>query len=138
MVDLPAGLSACGGQAGHHLGLPAMHARLVQRQNGILVRYKPEFDSLIGLKASQAGKMGVEGSIPSSGSRVVFIIQFVTIATMAKKRGDLLVGMVCKNCKTRNYVTMRNKVNLEGKLTLKKFCKTCKKKTEHRETNKLK
>jgi large subunit ribosomal protein L33 len=54
------------------------------------------------------------------------------------KRTDKIVALVCKVCKSQNYVTYRNKVNIEGKLVLKKFCKKCKKKTEHKETSKLK
>jgi large subunit ribosomal protein L33 len=57
---------------------------------------------------------------------------------MAKKRGDKIVAMVCTVCKSQNYATTRNKVNIEGKLTLKKYCKQCKKKTLHKETSKLK
>ncbi|MHA2055537.1 MAG: 50S ribosomal protein L33 [Candidatus Hodarchaeales archaeon] len=57
---------------------------------------------------------------------------------MAKKRSDKIVAMICQNCKSQNYVTMRNKVNLEGKLILKKYCKVCRKQTEHKETAKLK
>ncbi len=62
---------------------------------------------------------------------------------MAKKGAREIVAMVCSVCKSQNYVTMRNKVNMqvktgETKLQLKKFCKTCKKSTPHKETAKLK
>jgi large subunit ribosomal protein L33 len=57
---------------------------------------------------------------------------------MAKKGAREIVALVCKNCKAQNYVTFRNKVNLEEKLVLKKFCKHCKKVTEHKESSKLK
>lgn len=61
---------------------------------------------------------------------------------MAKKGAREIVGMICKHCKSQNYVTQRNKVNLDtkgkGKLEIKKYCKTCKKQTLHKETNKLK
>jgi len=61
---------------------------------------------------------------------------------MAKKGAREIVAMVCSVCKAQNYVTMRNKVNMqvkgEGKLALKKFCKNCKKNTSHKETAKLK
>ena len=58
---------------------------------------------------------------------------------MAKKRGGReVVGMICANCKSQNYVTHRNKTNIEGKLTVKKYCKVCKKHTPHKETLKLK
>ena len=57
---------------------------------------------------------------------------------MAKKGSRDVVGMVCADCKSQNYATTRNKLNIEGKLQLKKFCKRCKKQTLHKETVKLK
>ena len=63
---------------------------------------------------------------------------------MAKKGAREIVGMICSVCKSQNYVTFRNKVNLEtkgtkgSKLELKKYCKKCKKVTLHKETSKLK
>lgn len=58
--------------------------------------------------------------------------------------GREIVGLVCKECKSQNYATTRNKVNIQnktggsGKLEVKKYCKRCKKKTVHKETLKLK
>ncbi|MBN1169044.1 50S ribosomal protein L33 [Candidatus Woesebacteria bacterium] len=58
--------------------------------------------------------------------------------------GREIVGMVCTKCKSQNYITTRNKVNIQnktggsGKLEVKKYCKNCKKKTTHKETSKLK
>lgn len=58
---------------------------------------------------------------------------------MAKKgEHRVKLGLVCKVCKNRNYVTTRNKLNTADKLLLKKFCKQCRKVTEHKETEKLK
>lgn len=61
---------------------------------------------------------------------------------MAKKGAREIVGMICPICKSQNYVTFRNKVNMDvkgkGKLELKKYCKRCKKQTLHKETSKLK
>jgi len=57
---------------------------------------------------------------------------------MAKKGARELVALICKDCKSQNYVTERNKVNMEKKLEIKKWCKTCKKQTLHKETTKLK
>ncbi len=63
---------------------------------------------------------------------------------MAKKGAREIVAMVCTVCKSQNYVTERNKVNMqnsakgETKLILKKFCKRCNKTTSHKETSKLK
>jgi large subunit ribosomal protein L33 len=58
---------------------------------------------------------------------------------MAKKKGARTIfGLVCTICKSRNYVSERNKVNTEEKLRLSKFCKICRKKTEHKENAKMK
>ncbi len=61
---------------------------------------------------------------------------------MAKKGAREIVGMICKDFKSQNYVTDRNKVNMDtkgkGKLELKKYCQNCKKVTSHKETSKLK
>ena len=56
---------------------------------------------------------------------------------MAKKTQRIILGLVCSECKNRNYISERNKVNTEEKLTLKKYCKKCKKRTLHKETSKL-
>ncbi|NMB57114.1 50S ribosomal protein L33 [Candidatus Beckwithbacteria bacterium] len=48
------------------------------------------------------------------------------------------LGLVCSVCKSRNYITSRNKVNTEEKLKLLKYCKKCQKRTEHKEVAKLK
>ena len=57
---------------------------------------------------------------------------------MAKKGAREIVAMVCTVCKSQNYVTTRNKVNMEKKLEIKKWCKHCKKVQLHKETVKLK
>lgn len=61
---------------------------------------------------------------------------------MAKKGAREIVALICPECKSQNYVTMRNKINLDtkgkGKLQLKKYCKHCKKITLHKESTKLK
>lgn len=63
---------------------------------------------------------------------------------MSKKNADKIVGLICPVCKAQNYVTFRNKINLETKgtkgvkLELKKYCKKCRKVTLHKETSKLK
>jgi len=58
---------------------------------------------------------------------------------MAKKGAREIVGLVCSVCKSQNYVTTRNKVNMENvKLEVMKFCNRCHKKTSHKETAKLK
>lgn len=63
---------------------------------------------------------------------------------MAKKGGREIVGMICSKCKSQNYVTTRNKINMEtkgkkgSKLEINKFCRTCRIQTLHKETTKLK
>lgn len=61
---------------------------------------------------------------------------------MAKKGAREIVAMICSSCKSQNYVTERNKINMEtkgkGKLELNKYCQKCKKKTTHKESSKLK
>jgi len=57
---------------------------------------------------------------------------------MAKKGAREIVALVCPVCKSQNYVTTRNKINMEGKLEIKKFCKRCKVYRPHKETVNLK
>ncbi|MFH1535724.1 MAG: 50S ribosomal protein L33 [Patescibacteria group bacterium] len=57
---------------------------------------------------------------------------------MAKGEHRTKLGLFCSACKSRNYITERNKLNTLEKLVLKKYCRFCKKKTEHKETEKLK
>ena len=61
---------------------------------------------------------------------------------MAKKGAREIIAMICTTCKSQNYVTDRNKVNMDvkgkGKLELNKYCNNCKKVTTHKETSKLK
>jgi len=63
---------------------------------------------------------------------------------MAKKGARELIALVCSVCKSQNYLTERNKINMEtkgnkgSKLELKKYCRTCRKVQIHKETQKLK
>lgn len=57
---------------------------------------------------------------------------------MAKGEHRITIALVCTVCKNRNYLTTRNKLNTPEKLVLKKYCRHCRKKTEHKETEKLK
>lgn len=56
----------------------------------------------------------------------------------AKKTPRILLGMVCTVCGAQNYLTERNKTNTPEKLKLVKYCHWCKKRTDHKETQKLK
>jgi len=61
---------------------------------------------------------------------------------MAKKGARELVSLICSVCKNQNYITDRNKINMDlkgkGKLQIKKYCKLCKKAQLHKESSKLK
>jgi len=57
---------------------------------------------------------------------------------MAKKGAREFVALICSVCKNQNYITERNKINMEGKLEIKKYCKFCKKHQLHKESAKLK
>jgi large subunit ribosomal protein L33 len=61
---------------------------------------------------------------------------------MAKKGARESIALICTVCKSQNYLTSRNKVNMDtkgkGKLQLEKFCQKCKKYTPHKESSKLK
>ena len=56
------------------------------------------------------------------------------------KKGEhrIIIGFVCSACKSRNYVSQKNKLETPDKLKLNKFCKFCRKVTEHKESEKLK
>ncbi|MGQ9730961.1 MAG: 50S ribosomal protein L33 [Candidatus Zipacnadales bacterium] len=40
----------------------------------------------------------------------------------------------CKECKSNNYVTAKNRQNVRDRLTRKKYCPPCGRHTEHIET----
>lgn len=44
------------------------------------------------------------------------------------------VTMACSECKSRNYITKKNKKNNADRLEMNKFCKFCNKHTVHKET----
>jgi large subunit ribosomal protein L33 len=64
--------------------------------------------------------------------------------SMAKKGARELVALICTVCKNQNYLTERNKINMEtkgkkgSKLEIKKYCKHCRKIQLHKESSKLK
>ncbi|MGO1511378.1 MAG: 50S ribosomal protein L33 [Actinomycetaceae bacterium] len=55
---------------------------------------------------------------------------------MATKSADIRpkITLACENCKSRNYITKKNKRNTPDRLELQKFCPRCNSKTGHRET----
>jgi large subunit ribosomal protein L33 len=53
---------------------------------------------------------------------------------MAKTDNRPTITLACSNCKRRNYVTEKNRVNDRERIELKKFCRWCRQHTVHRET----
>lgn len=56
---------------------------------------------------------------------------------MAKKGSRILIALICEHCKSKNYVTTKNKVNTPEGLKIKKYCSKCKKRTVHKESKKI-
>ncbi len=46
----------------------------------------------------------------------------------------IIITLECKECKRRNYSTMKNRRNSPEKLEIKKYCRFCRKHTPHKET----
>lgn len=44
------------------------------------------------------------------------------------------VTLACAECKSRNYITEKNKLNHPDRIELKKYCPRCRKHTVHKET----
>ncbi len=55
---------------------------------------------------------------------------------MAGKSNEkrILVTLECTECKRRNYITKKNKVNDRERLELKKYCRFDRRHTSHKET----
>ncbi|MCD6098928.1 50S ribosomal protein L33 [bacterium] len=45
-----------------------------------------------------------------------------------------IIVLACTECKSRNYVTTKNKRKHTGRFEIRKFCPKCNKHTIHRET----
>jgi large subunit ribosomal protein L33 len=56
---------------------------------------------------------------------------------MAKKEQRIIFAFICQVCKSANYTSSKNKLNVKDKVVLSKYCKRCKKHTEHKEKEKL-
>ena len=53
---------------------------------------------------------------------------------MAKSDNRPTITLACEECKRRNYVTKKNKVNDRERIELKKYCRWCRRHTPHKET----
>ena len=56
---------------------------------------------------------------------------------MASKSQDVRpkITLACSECKERNYITKKNRLNTPDRLELQKYCPRCRKSTLHRETH---
>jgi len=52
---------------------------------------------------------------------------------MAGKENRVVVTLACSDCRSRNYVTQKNRQKTKDRLQLKKYCSDCRKHTLHRE-----
>jgi large subunit ribosomal protein L33 len=53
---------------------------------------------------------------------------------MAKNEKRIKVTLECQECKRRNYITMKNKLNDRERIELSKYCSFDRKHTAHKET----
>jgi large subunit ribosomal protein L33 len=53
---------------------------------------------------------------------------------MPKSDNRPTITLACSNCKRRNYVTRKNKINDRDRIELRKYCRWCRQHTAHRET----
>ena len=53
---------------------------------------------------------------------------------MAKSEKRVKVTLACEDCKRRNYITVKSKVNDRERIEMKKYCRWDKRHTVHKET----
>ena len=53
---------------------------------------------------------------------------------MAKAEKRVKITLECTECKHRNYITMKNKLNDRERIEMKKYCRWDKRHTLHKET----
>jgi large subunit ribosomal protein L33 len=53
---------------------------------------------------------------------------------MAKSEKRVKVTLECTECKRRNYITMKSKINDRERLEMKKYCANERQHTVHKET----
>jgi large subunit ribosomal protein L33 len=53
---------------------------------------------------------------------------------MAKNEKRIQVTLECTDCKRRNYITTKNKINDRERIEMNKFCRFERKHTLHKET----
>lgn len=52
---------------------------------------------------------------------------------MAQKEARIVITMACTECRSRNYVTSKNRIKHQQRLELMKYCPRERKHTLHRE-----
>ncbi len=52
---------------------------------------------------------------------------------MAAKENRIVITLACVDCRSRNYVSSKNRNKNKERLELKKYCAPCRKHTSHRE-----
>jgi large subunit ribosomal protein L33 len=53
---------------------------------------------------------------------------------MPKSENRPTITLACDDCKRRNYVTKKNRINDRDRIGLRKYCRWCRRHTPHRET----
>ena len=53
---------------------------------------------------------------------------------MAKNEKRIQVTLACEDCKRRNYITTKNKLNDRERIDLVKYCRFDRRHTPHKET----
>jgi large subunit ribosomal protein L33 len=53
---------------------------------------------------------------------------------VAKSDNRPKITLACEECKRRNYITTKNKVNDRDRIGMKKYCSWCRHHTPHKET----
>jgi large subunit ribosomal protein L33 len=73
----------------------------------------------------------VPSAVANSARRPTFLEERTT---MPKNDKRVKITLECTECKRRNYITMKSKVNDRERLEMKKYCAHDRKHTPHKET----
>ena len=53
---------------------------------------------------------------------------------MPKNEKRVKITLACEECKRRNYITMKSRVNDRERIEMNKYCRWCRRHPSHRET----
>ena len=77
-------------------------------------------------------------SAPAASSRSIKYVRrpsrAANDAATAKVDKRVKVTLACEDCKRRNYITIKNKVNDRERIEMKKYCRWDRRHTLHKET----